>query len=331
MKRFFLRLVGLLVIVALAAAGGFAWWAHQPLTLATSPVEVVIKPNSSVVSVGRQVQRGGVPIDARLFILLARITGQGASLKAGGYQFESGVTPLDVLDKLARGEVTHYVVTVIEGWEFRKMRAAVDANPALRHDTTGMSDADLMKAIGAEETSPEGMFFPDTYLFARGSSDVELYRHAYRAMQKRLADAWNARAPDLPYKTPYEALIMASIVEKETGQAVERPMIAAVFVNRLRKNMMLQTDPTVIYGVGEKFDGNLRKRDLQTDTPYNTYTRAGLPPTPIALPGLASLAAATAPAPSDALYFVARGDGSSHFSNSLPEHNRAVDKYQRGK
>ena len=319
------------MVVALGAAGGFACWAHQPLTLATSPVEVVIKPNSSVVSVGRQVQRGGVPIDGRLFVALARVTGQATSLKAGGYQFESGVTPLDVLDKLARGEVTHYVVTVIEGWEFRKMRAAVDANPALKHDTAGMSDADLMKAIGAEETSPEGLFFPDTYLFARGSSDVELYRHAYRAMQKRLNDAWNARSPDLPYKTPYEALVMASIVEKETGQAAERPMIAAVFVNRLRKNMMLQTDPTVIYGVGEKFDGNLRKRDLQTDTPYNTYTRAGLPPTPIALPGLASLAAATAPAPSDALYFVARGDGSSHFSTSLPEHNRAVDKYQRGK
>ncbi len=194
-----------------------------------------------------------------------------------------------------------------------------------------MSDADLMKAIGAAEPSPEGLFFPDTYLFARGSSDIELYRHAYRAMQKRLNEAWNARAPDLPYKTPYEALVMASIVEKETGQAVERPMIAAVFVNRLRKNMMLQTDPTVIYGVGESFDGNLRKKDLQTDTPYNTYTRTGLPPTPIALPGIASLAAATTPAPSDALYFVARGDGSSHFSNSLPDHNRAVDKYQRGK
>ncbi|WP_354677856.1 endolytic transglycosylase MltG, partial [Cupriavidus plantarum] len=209
MKRFLLRLLGLLVVVALAAAGGFAWWAHQPLTLATSPVEVVIKPNSSVVSVGRQVQRGGVPIDGRLFVALARVTGQATSLKAGGYQFESGVTPLDVLDKLARGEVTHYVVTVIEGWEFRKMRAAVDANPALKHDTAGMSDADLMKAIGAEETSPEGLFFPDTYLFARGSSDVELYRHAYRAMQKRLNDAWNARSPDLPYKTPYEALVMA--------------------------------------------------------------------------------------------------------------------------
>ena len=331
MKRLFLRLAGVLLVFAIAAAGGFAWWAQQPLSLSASPIEVIVKPNSGVASVGRQIQRGGVAMDPRLFQLLARVTGHGADLKAGGYQFDTGITPLDVIEKLAKGEVTHFVVTVIEGWEFRKMRAAVDASPALKHDTQSMSDAELMKAIGAPEASPEGMFFPDTYLFARGSSDVDLYKHAYRAMQRRLTDAWNARSPDLPYKTPYEALVMASIVEKETGQAAERPLIAAVFVNRLRKNMMLQTDPTVIYGIGQGFDGNLRKKDLQTDTPYNTYTRTGLPPTPIALPGLASLAAATTPAPSDALYFVARGDGSSHFSSSLPEHNRAVDKYQRGK
>ncbi|MBP0622708.1 endolytic transglycosylase MltG [Cupriavidus consociatus] len=331
MKRFFLRLGLAVLVLALAAAGGFAWWANHPLALNRSPVEVVIKPNSGVASVGRQIQRGGVGMDPRLFTLLVRLTGHGPDLKAGGYEFETGATPLSVLGKLVRGEVTHYVVTVIEGWEFRKMRAAVDASPALRHDTRDMSDAELMKAIGAAEASPEGLFFPDTYLFARGSSDIDLYKHAYRAMQRRLNEAWNARAPDLPYKSPYEALVMASIVEKETGQATERPMIAAVFINRLRKNMMLQTDPTVIYGLGQAFDGDLRKRDLQADTPYNTYTRTGLPPTPIALPGLASLAAATAPAPSDALYFVARGDGSSHFSNSLPEHNRAVDKYQRGK
>lgn len=331
MKRLFLRLAGVLLVFAIAAGGGFAWWAHQPLSLSASPIEVIVKPNSGVASVGRQIQRGGVAMDPRLFQLLARVTGHGADLKAGGYQFDTGITPLDVIEKLAKGEVTHFVVTVIEGWEFRKMRAAVDASPALKHDTQSMSDAELMKAIGAPEASPEGMFFPDTYLFARGSSDVDLYKHAYRAMQRRLTDAWNARSPDLPYKTPYEALVMASIVEKETGQAAERPLIAAVFVNRLRKNMMLQTDPTVIYGIGQGFDGNLRKKDLQTDTPYNTYTRTGLPPTPIALPGLASLAAATTPAPTDALYFVARGDGSSHFSSSLPEHNRAVDKYQRGK
>ena len=223
MKRIVLRLVGVLLVFALAAAGGFAWWAHQPVGLSASPVEVIIKPSSGVASVGRQIQRGGVSMDPRLFQLLARITGHGADLKAGGYQFETGITPLEIIEKLVKGEVTHYVVTVIEGWEFRKMRAVVDANPALKHDTAGMSDADLMKAIGAAEPSPEGLFFPDTYLFARGSSDVELYRHAYRAMQKRLNEAWNARAPDLPYKTPYEALVMASIVEKETGQAVERP------------------------------------------------------------------------------------------------------------
>ncbi len=331
MKRLFLRLMLVAVVFAIAAAGAFAWWANRPLQLSASPIEVVIKPNSSVMSVGRQIQRGGVRMDPRLFALLVRLTGHGTDLKAGGYEFDSTATPLSVVGKIARGEVNHYVLTVIEGWEFRKMRAAVDAHPALKHDTRGLSDAALMKAIGAPETAAEGMFFPDTYLFARDSSDLELYRHAYRAMQRRLTDAWNARAPGLPYKTPYEALVMASIVEKETGQPAERPLIAAVFVNRLRKGMMLQTDPTVIYGMGESFDGNIRKRDLQTDTPYNTYIRNGLPPTPIALPGLASLAAATAPASSDALYFVARGDGSSHFSNSLPEHNRAVDKYQRGK
>jgi UPF0755 protein len=330
MKRFLTRLVLIVAVLAAAAAGAFAWWANHPLDLPAEPVEVVIKPASGVASVGRQVKRGGLNIDPRLFQLLARLTGHGANLKAGGYSFSQGATPMSVIEKISRGEVSHYVVTVIEGWDFKRMRAAVDAHPALRHDTAAMSEAELMKAIGAEEASPEGMFFPDTYLFARGSSDVELYRHAYRAMRRRLDDAWAGRRPDLPYKTPYEALVMASIIEKETGQASERPMIAAVFVNRLKKNMMLQTDPTVIYGIAQ-FDGNIRKRDLQTDTPYNTYMRTGLPPTPIALPGLASLAAALMPAESDALYFVARGDGSSHFSSSLPEHNRAVDKYQRGK
>jgi UPF0755 protein len=210
------------------------------------------------------------------------------------------------------------------------MRAVIDAHPALRHETRELSDAQILERLGAQERHPEGLFFPDTYLFARGSSDLDLYRRAYDSMRKRLDDAWAARAPNLPYKSPYEALIIASIVEKETGQASERPMIASVFVNRLRKGMLLQTDPTVIYGMGLAFDGNIRKRDLQTDTPYNTYTRVGLPPTPIALPGAGSLMAALAPASSDALYFVARGDGTSQFSNSLPEHNRAVNQYQRG-
>ncbi|MBY4897470.1 endolytic transglycosylase MltG [Cupriavidus sp. AU9028] len=331
MKRLVYRLLLSAVVLAIAAACALAWWAHRPVSMSQSPVEVVIQPGSSVPSVGRQVARAGLGIDARLFVLLARVTSRADTLKAGGYRFERGATPMQVLERIARGDVSHHVLTVIEGWEFKRMREAVDNHPSLRHETRGMSEADLLKAIGATETSPEGLFFPDTYLFARGSSDIELYRHAYNAMQRRLKAAWEARAPDLPYKSPYEVLIMASIVEKETGRAVDRPMIAAVFVNRLRKNMMLQTDPTVIYGLGEVFDGNLRKQHLLADTPYNTYTRAGLPPTPIALPGKESLAAATAPAASDALYFVARGDGSSQFSNTLPEHNRAVDQFQRGK
>jgi UPF0755 protein len=188
----------------------------------------------------------------------------------------------------------------------------------------------LLKAVGASESHPEGIFAPETYLFDPGTSDLEILRQAYKAQAKTLQQAWAERAPDLPYKTPYEALIMASIVEKETGVAAERPLIAGVFVNRLRAGMLLQTDPTVIYGLGERFDGNLRKRDLLADGPYNSYTRAGLPPTPIALPGKASIQAALKPATTDALYFVARGDGTSHFSSNLAEHNRAVDKYQRG-
>lgn len=330
MFSFLKRLVLLAILIVLAAAGGVVWWAQQPVSLVASSLEVVIKPNSSVISVGRQLAAAGVGVQPQLFSLVARATGNAKSLKAGGYELETGATPLSILDKMARGEVTHYVVTVIEGWNMRQMRAAVDAEPALKHDTVGLSDADLMRKIGAPETNPEGLFFPDTYLFARGSSDVELYRHAYQAMQKRLTDAWAKRAPDLPYKTPYEALTMASIVEKETGQKQDRPLVASVFINRLRKNMLLQTDPTVIYGMGAGFDGNLRKRDLQADTPYNTYTRIGLPPTPISLPGMASLQAALNPAPSEALYFVARGDGSSQFSTNLTDHNRAVNKYQRG-
>jgi UPF0755 protein len=238
-----------------------------------------------------------------------------------------------VLQKLARGDVNEYVATIIEGWTFRHMRAELDANPALKHDTAGMSDADLLAAIGAPEApigNGEGLFFPDTYLFDKNTSDLDIYRRAYRLMKLRLDEAWAARAPGLPYKTPYDALTMASIIEKETGKASDRPMVSAVFANRLRAGMPLQTDPTVIYGLGDSYAGRLKKRDLQTDTPYNTYTRMGLPPTPIALPGVASLQAALNPAQTTALYFVSRGDGSSIFSDTLGDHNKAVDKYIRG-
>jgi UPF0755 protein len=241
------------------------------------------------------------------------------------------VTPYQVLLKIGRGDVNQFAVTIVEGWTFAHMRAELNNSPALEHDSASMSDADLLRAMGVPETQAEGLFFPDTYLFDKGESDLSVFKRAYKEGQTHLSQAWTARAPDLAFQTPYEALIMASLVEKETGVQADRGLISAVFSNRLRKGMPLQTDPSVIYGLGAAYDGHLHKRDLQTDTPYNTYLHPGLPPTPIALPGMASLMAAVNPAASHALYFVARGDGHSEFSENLGEHNRAVDKYIRGK
>jgi UPF0755 protein len=323
------------VVVALAGAalaGGYHW-ATSAIDLIPAQLDVTVKPHSSLRSVALQLNRGGVPVEPELFIIMTRLLGLQSELKSGNYEFRIGVTPYEVLQKIARGDVNEYVATIIEGWTFRHMRSELDANPALKHDTAGMSDADLLTAIGAPEASignGEGLFFPDTYLFDKNTSDLDVYRRAYHLMRQRLDEAWLARAPGLPYKTPYDALTMASIIEKETGKASDRPMVAAVFANRLRVGMPLQTDPTVIYGMGESYTGHLRKRDLQTDTLYNTYTRMGLPPTPIALPGVASLQAALNPAQSTALYFVSRGDGSSIFSDTLGDHNKAVDKYIRG-
>ncbi|SAK77738.1 aminodeoxychorismate lyase [Caballeronia hypogeia] len=319
--------------LAAAVAGGVWWWANRPLELATPELDVTIKPHSSLRSVSAQLNRGGVPVEPELFVLMTRALGLSAQLKSGNYAFKTGVTPYEVLEKIARGDVNEYVATVIEGWTLAKMRNELDSNPALRHDTVGMTDIDLLRAIGAPEVdkaSAEGLFFPDTYLFDKGTSDLAVYKRAYRTMQARLTEAWNTRAQNLPYKTPYEALVMASIVEKETGRAQDRPLVAAVFANRLRIGMPLQTDPSVIYGLGPAYGGKLKKKDLQTDTPYNTYTRMGLPPTPIALPGVAALNATLNPAASNALYFVSRGDGSSIFSDNLGDHNKAVDKYIRG-
>lgn len=321
------------VLLALAAAVGGYYWATRPLALSAATVDVTIQPRSTVRGVTAQLDRGGVPVEPDLFVLMTRLLGLQSRLKSGNYEFKTGVTPYEVLQKLALGDVNESVVTIIEGWTFKRMRAELDANPALRHDTAGMNDAEVLAAIGASDSpaaSAEGLFFPDTYLFDKGTSDVDVYRRAYRQMQKRLSAAWAARAPGLPYRSPYEALTVASLIEKETGKASDRPRVAAVFANRLRIGMPLQTDPAVIYGLGESYDGHLRKRDLQQDTPYNTYTRRGLPPSPIALPGAASLQAALNPAPTNALYFVSRGDGSSIFSDTLGDHNRAVDKYIRG-
>ncbi|MRD72813.1 endolytic transglycosylase MltG [Rhodocyclus tenuis] len=325
------NLIFLAVLLAVAAGGGFYLWVSSPLNLVRSPLEFDIEPGSSLRSVARQLNEAGIAIDPRVFVLLGKLSSAETSLKAGSYVIESGSTARDLLAKLTRGDVTQSDLAFIEGWTFRQMRDRLDAHPDLRHDARGLSDAELLRRIGAPESAAEGLFFPDTYTFARRSSDIDVLARAYRTMQRRLAREWEGRASGLPYRSPYEALIMASIVEKETGRDSDRPLISAVFVNRLRQGMPLQTDPTVIYGLGDRFDGNLRRRDLTSDTPFNTYTRSGLPPTPIALPGLAALHATLHPANSRALYFVARGDGSSVFSETLDAHNTAVARYQKGK
>ena len=318
------------VIVSVAAASGFAWWTKQALPIPGAPIEFSINPGSGVAASAQQMVAAGVPVNPTLFVLLARLTGDAGRIKAGSYELKPNTSPRRLLTQLVRGEFAQEAVTIIEGWSFKQMRQAISSHTRLKHDTVKLTDAELMAKISTEYKDPEGLFFPDTYLFAKGSSEIEIYRRAHQAMLAHLNEAWEKRNKELPYKTPYEALIMASIVEKETGQKSERTMIAGVFVNRLRTGMLLQTDPTVIYGMGDAFVGKIAKKDLLTDTPYNTYTRGGLPPTPISLPGLQSLQAALAPADTPALYFVSRGDGTSQFSSNLPDHNRAVNRYQRG-
>ncbi|MDO8767116.1 MAG: endolytic transglycosylase MltG [Burkholderiaceae bacterium] len=326
------KLFSLLVFASFIASAALAYWAYQPVLMATQSEKTLdfsIKSGSGIRSASRQIHEAGVPINSFLFEILARITGKANKLKAGAFEIDTNESPLDLLNKIVNGEFSHASLAIIEGWTFQQMRKVIDAHPAIRHDTSGLSAKELMHKINPDYALPEGLFFPDTYLFAKGSSDLLIYQQAHQSMLKHLDDAWKLKNVALPYKTAYDALIMASIIEKETGQSSERGMIAAVFINRLKVGMLLQTDPTVIYGMGEQYMGKIRKRDLQTDTPYNTYTRSGLPPTPIALPGIASLSAAMNPEKSEALYFVARGDGSSQFSDNLTEHNRAVNKYQR--
>ena len=324
----------LLILAVLSvggALGGIGWYATQPVALNNSPLDFEVTPGSTLKSAARQIEAAGVGVQPWLLVTIGRLARLDANLKAGSYMVETGVTPWQLLQKLTKGDTSEAEIAFIEGWTFRQMRERLNAHPDLRHDTEGLSDADVLRLIGASELHPEGLFFPDTYLFSKRSRDVDVLARAHRAMQRKLAKEWEGRELNLPYQNPYQALTMASIIEKETGRASDRPMIASVFVNRLRLGMRLQTDPSVIYGLGERFDGNLRKRDLLEDTPYNTYTRAGLTPTPIAMPGMGSLRAALHPAQSNALYFVAKGDGSSHFSSSLEEHNRAVARYQLGR
>jgi UPF0755 protein len=323
-----------ILIAVLLLAGMLAVWAgiwiRQPLALSAGTLDLSIEPGTTPRGVAQAVADAGVDVDPQLLFWWFRLSGEARLIKAGSYELEQGVTPWVLLQKLVRGEESLRSVTLVEGWNWRQVREALTRADQLKPDSRGLPDAQLMIQLGHPGMAPEGRFFPDTYTYARGSSDLAVLRRALRAMDRKLEAAWSQRAPGIAVKTPDEALILASIVEKETGKPADRAMIAGVFTNRLRIGMMLQTDPTVIYGLGTAFDGNLRKRHLQADTPWNTYTRAGLPPTPIAMPGKASLLAAVQPAQTPALYFVARGDGSSHFSATLGEHNRAVNKFQRG-
>ncbi len=327
-SRFVASLV-LLALVAAALAAGAAWWLARPLALPASPYAFDVKQGATLRSVARELAAAGVLPSPWPLVALARLRGVDRTIKAGNYEIEAGVTLPQLLDRLTQGDVTQLALTIPEGTTFAELRAMLGAEERIAK-TAGLSDAELMAKLGEPGVAPEGWFFPDTYYFASGTTDVALLARAHRLMRERLDAAWAKRAEGLPLKDPYEALILASIVEKETGRPADRPLIASVLVNRLHLGMRLQADPTVIYGLGARFDGNLHKRDLEAETPFNTYVREGLPPTPIALPGQAALDAVLNPPRTTYLYFVSRGDGSSEFSDNLADHNRAVAKFQKG-
>ncbi len=320
-----------LVLAALLTVGFYSW-AVNPLRMQADETAVEFSPGSGVSGIANALVRAHVlhgRADSWRFRLLARVLGRGGSLQAGYYTFHPGDTPLSVLNRISHGQVTLRQVRFIEGWTFAEIRQAMNDSPWLNHDSRDMDTAAIAKAIGLQGSSPEGWIYPDTYDVRVGSSDLALLKRARLLMQTHLAAAWQGRAAGLPYRSPADALIMASIIEKETAQASERPQVAEVFINRLHQGMRLQTDPTVIYGLGNQFDGDLRKQDLLHDTPWNTYTRYGLPPTPIAMPGMPSIEAALHPASGNELYFVSRGNGTHVFSNNLADHNRAVGQFQK--
>ena len=333
MRRVFKSLL-ILVFAAVLLLGAAFWWLNHPMPLRLQPgaqvADLEIEPGTSSNGVAETVVASGADVPVAMLQAWFRFSGQARLIKAGSYELIPGTTPRKLLSMLVRGEETLKSITLVEGWTFFQVRAALQKAEQLVPDTLALSPETIMEKLGKPGIHPEGRFFPDTYAYAKGSSDLAVLKRAARAMDRRLDAAWSLRSPDTPLKSPDQALILASIVEKETGKPSDRAQIGGVFSNRLRIGMPLQTDPTVIYGLGLQFDGNLRKRDLQADTPYNTYTRLGLPPTPIAMPGKAALLAAVQPAPTKALYFVSRGDGSSEFSTNLDEHNRAVNKYIRG-
>jgi len=323
-KRWFV----LVVITFIGLGSWLVYYAVKPLKLQPKSQEITIAPNSGLKSIANQLVSQGVISEPWRFIVLAKLLNKEQFLQAGSYTLNKNVNPYYLLLSLNHGRTTQGSIALIEGRTFLQLRQKLAKTDAVKQTITNLSDAEIMRLIGATERAPEGLFFPDTYYFNRGTTDIVLLKRSYDAMHTKLNKAWLNRSTNLPYKNSYQALIMASIVEKETGKASERPMIAGVFINRLAIGMRLQTDPTVIYGIGLQFDGNIRKKDLSADTPYNTYTRNGLPPTPIAMPGLAAIEAALHPKKTKALYFVGKGDGSHTFSNNLVDHNRAVVRYQ---
>ena len=335
MRRVFTSLLILLFTAALLLFGAALWWLHEPMALRLQPgskvVDLEVEHGTTANGVADAVVASGADVPVLLLQAWFRFSGQARLIKAGSYEIVPGATPRKLLSMLVRGEETLKNVTLVEGWTFSQVLQALQKAEQLTPDTLALSPEMIMEKLGKPGVHPEGRFFPDTYTYAKGSSDLAVLKRAARAMDRRLEAAWSLRSPETPLKSPDEALILASIVEKETGKPIDRGQIGGVFTNRLRIGMPLQTDPTVIYGLGVRFDGNLRKRDLQQDTSYNTYTRTGLPPTPIAMPGKAALLAAVQPAPTKALYFVSRGDGTSEFSENLDGHNRAVNKYIRGR
>lgn len=334
MRKLKLAVLYSLLLLAIVATGlsAAAWyWVQHPVAMDSERIDYVVESGSRPRSIAQLMNKSGIHINENGFIALARLTGHDTLLKAGAYEAVQGDTPRMLLERMANGDMTQTQITLVEGWTYQRIRQALRDDPKVKQTLSTMADDVLLKKLGATETSPEGLFYPDTYIFVPGSSDFDILRRAYHAQQQLLDAAWAERDPELPLKTPYEALILASIIEKETGHVSDRDRVAGVFVNRLRLRMPLQTDPTVIYGMGEAYQGKIRKKDLTTDTPWNTYTRGGLPPTPIASAGRAALLAALHPEVHKFLYFVSRGDGTSQFSANLLEHNRAVSKYILGR
>jgi UPF0755 protein len=325
------RIKNWIVFTMIVALGLFAWLAYyaiSPLKLQPNSQEITIQPKSGLRSIANQLVKQGVLNEPWRFILIARLLNKQSYLQAGSYTLNKNVSPYQLLLSLNHGKTTQGSITFIEGRTFAQMQEKIIKNDAIKQTLTGLSESEMLKLMGSDYSVAEGLFFPDTFYFDRNTTDTVILKRSYDSMQSKIAKAWQGRDANLPYKNSYQALIMASIIEKETGKAGERPMIAGVFINRLRMGMRLQTDPTVIYGMGKYYDGNLRKKDLIADTPYNTYTRDGLPPTPIAMPGMAAINAALHPATTKALYFVGKGDGSHLFSNNLADHNLAVVRYQ---